>query len=197
MKEEKGELTTVGIVVLITAIILGSLYFYDKGQTKTINSSIELGKSVNLSLSKVRTKPSKYGKSYLIFDAIASNTTNKAVDFHATYPKSPCVTVSSIGGEYNKCVSSPEYTTYLDEYDAVSLQNESNRSGLELQAPNNEYCTLADYYVSNRSINNIGYGLTNYYQANESKAGVIVFQCPTQKGSYSLIYKDQTEQINI
>lgn len=197
MKDEKGEAKTVGLVVLIAAIILAGLYFYDKGTAKAINVTMNLGKNVVLTLNQARTKPSEYGKSYVIFNAVSSNQTNKTVDFHVSYPKSPCSTASSIGGEYDKCVSSQAYLTYLDEYDDVVYQNDSSQSGIKLQAPNKEYCTIEDYYSPNRSVKNIGYSLTDYYQANESKTGVLVFQCPAQKGAFTLIYKDQSEEINI
>lgn len=194
MKGDKRELIIVAAVVVITAAILAGLYVYDKGQSKTLSASINLGKDVKLTIDKVQTKPSTTGRSYLMFSATATNLTKKQVHFLEKYPTNPCVSVSD--DEYQNCLASDKYNSYLSEYDKVTGAS-SGGSKLKLQTSKNEYCKLDTYYPGNSSIKNIGYDITDYYQSAESKSGVVVFDCTQSKGAFTLIYEDQSELINI
>ena len=161
--EKNKNILYIAITVVITVMILSLLYFYNKGKEKNIAVSIHLTDTIDLNLSQIYVKPFDQSRNYVIFYAEAKNKTNKISDF-SQY-------LDSKVGE-NQWMGFSEY--------------------LKLRTPDNQVCTMNNFYTLTKGVENIGWRINGQFEANESRFGYLVFECPkVDTNKYIINYENQ------
>ena len=145
------------------------LFFYNKGQERTISRDITLAPPIILTLDKEYIKSKDQSTNYIVFSAQAKNTTAKKFDYY-DYQKSKNFTNNSY---------------------------RSNSSTPTLRTSKNQSCPINTYYTISAGTQNIGAMITSDYLPSENKIGHLIYECSkSATGGFIMNYEDKDYNIN-